>query len=342
MPTVPDDKDSEALLRTRLFLFAQLSLNCLGHREALKSSTAGCAHCIPRRLRLSIRPGSRAMLPLDPHALKIYIDGSALQNPGGAGGLAGIVVYPDDWNLPNERIFEIGYQATTNNRMELLACLKAFEWVRENAIALRVQRVQIITDSTYVYEGRDHATWWRQNGWRNASGKPVDNPDLWKEFLSARSKLRVRTDIVLTKGKASPVLRDVDRSAKSAAEQPWEIDRGFRSGKVGKSKLGGKGASTLFPAAGQEAVIHIYRSGVTGRDGYHVRFNLYSEQEKRFVAKHLTYTSAGLSAELHRHHCYRVRFNSDPKHPVIEVILEEVTDPTKLTLTEQKHEFPKS
>ncbi len=55
-----------------------------------------------------------------PHALKIYIDGSALQNPGGAGGLAGIVVYPDDWNLPNEHIFEIGYQATTNQRMELL------------------------------------------------------------------------------------------------------------------------------------------------------------------------------------------------------------------------------
>jgi ribonuclease HI len=36
------------------------------------------------------------MLPRDPHALKIYIDGSALQNPGGSGGLAGIVVYPDD------------------------------------------------------------------------------------------------------------------------------------------------------------------------------------------------------------------------------------------------------
>jgi ribonuclease HI len=268
------------------------------------------------------------MLPLDPYALKIYIDGSALQNPGGAGGLAGIVVYPDDWNMPNQRIFEIGYQATTNQRMELLACLKAFEWIREDATVLRVQRVQIVTDSKYVYENRERATWWKQNGWRNASGKPVDNPDLWKEFLSARTKLRVRTDIVWQKGKQSPVLKEVDSSAKAASAQPWEIDRGFRSGKVGKSKLGGKVASTLFPAAGQEAVIHIYRSGVTGRDGHHVRFDLYSEQEKRFIAKHLAYTPAELSAELRRHHWYRVRFNCDPKHPIIEAILADVTPPS--------------
>lgn len=265
------------------------------------------------------------MIPLDPHALKIYIDGSALRNPGGAGGVAGIVVYPDDWNRPNERIFEIGYQETTNQRMELLACVKAFEWVRENAARLRVQRVQIVTDSKYVYEDRDRATWWSQNGWRNAAGKPVANPDLWKEFLSARSKLPVRTDIVWQPGKTSPVLKEVDRSAKAAAAQPWETDHGFRSGKVGRSKLGGKAASSLFPAVGQEAVIHIYRSGVTGRDAYHVRFDLYSEQEKRFVAKHLAYVSLELSAELHRHHCCRVRFNSDPKHPVIEEIVEEVT-----------------
>ena len=37
---------------------------------------------------------------LDPYALKIFIDGSALENPGGAGGVAGIVQYPDSWGRP--------------------------------------------------------------------------------------------------------------------------------------------------------------------------------------------------------------------------------------------------
>jgi ribonuclease HI len=45
----------------------------------------------------------------DPHALKLYVDGSALKNPGGPGGIAGIAEFPDRMNR------------TTNNRMELLA-----------------------------------------------------------------------------------------------------------------------------------------------------------------------------------------------------------------------------
>ncbi len=44
----------------------------------------------------------------DPHALKIYVDGSALENPGGPGGLAGIVEFPEDLNRENEVIFEDG------------------------------------------------------------------------------------------------------------------------------------------------------------------------------------------------------------------------------------------
>jgi ribonuclease HI len=264
------------------------------------------------------------VLVLDPHALKIYIDGSALDNPGGTGGIAAIVEYPQDWNRPNEQIFAFGYVETTNNRMELLACVKAFEYVREQGNSLRVQRVLIVTDSMYIYENHRYAQVWKDNGWKTSAGRPVENQDLWNQFLSLRRKLGVRTEIMWKKGKTSPLLKDVDKAAKGAADQPWEIDRGFRGGKVGKSKLGGRGASTLFSAQGQEAVIHVYRSGLAGKDGYKVFFDLYSEQESQFVAKHRAYTSAELAVDLHRHHLYKVWFNSDPKHPVIEAVIEEV------------------
>jgi ribonuclease HI len=86
-------------------------------------------------------------MSLDPHALKIYIDGSALRNPGGAGGVAAWIEFPMDWDRPDELLFQEGFQETTNNRMELLACIRAFEYVRDQGRGLGVERVQIVTDS---------------------------------------------------------------------------------------------------------------------------------------------------------------------------------------------------
>lgn len=87
---------------------------------------------------------------LDPHALKIYIDGSCLKNPGGASGFAERAEYPESWNRPDEVLFTTGFESSTNNRMELLACVTALEYVRDNSLA--VQRIQIVTDSRYVHD----------------------------------------------------------------------------------------------------------------------------------------------------------------------------------------------
>jgi ribonuclease HI len=57
---------------------------------------------------------------------------------------------------------------TTNNRMELTACIKALEWVRSPCI--------IYTDSQYVKKGI--TTWihrWKIRKYRN-----IKNSDLWK------------------------------------------------------------------------------------------------------------------------------------------------------------------
>ena len=208
--------------------------------------------------------------------------------------------------------------------MELRACLRALEWVRRNARALRISRVIVVTDSQYLHKYHRSAPYWKKQKWQSRDGNPIENPDLWREFLSLWAKLPVRTELAWSKGKRSDILKEVDRRAKAAAQRPMEIDRGFRGGKVARSKTKTRKASTLFPAHGQEAVINIYRKRLPGKTEDKIYFDLYSDEQKEFTDKHHAFTNAAIAADLHRSHCYRVRFNDDPKHPFIEAILCEV------------------
>lgn len=131
-------------------------------------------------------------------------------------------------------------------------------------------------------------------------------------------------------GKSAPILKEVDRRAKAAAKQPTNVDRGFRGGKVSRSKTPGKSASTLFSARGQEAVINVYRKTLAGKAEDKIYFDLFSEDRAEFTAKYHAFTAALIAHELHRSHRYRVRFNDNPKHPIIECILSEATVNTKI------------
>jgi ribonuclease HI len=263
----------------------------------------------------------------DPHALKIYIDGSALKNPGGAGGIAAWLEFPIDWNKPDAQLFQEGFEETTNNRMELLACIRAFEFVREQGRELGVERVQIVTDSKYVHDCFFLADKWRKNGWRSLDGRPVENRDFWKRLLSVRSKVTVRTELKWMPGKMSSILKSVDKAAKTAASQPWKTDRGFKGGKVGRLKGGSRRAAPLFPAKGQHSVIRIYRSRLVGSD-HKIYFEVWDPQLNETVEKASAFASAEVAVDLHRHHSYRVLFNANPKYPIIERIIEEVEIPT--------------
>jgi ribonuclease HI len=263
-------------------------------------------------------------MSLDPHALKIYVDGSALDNPGGAGGFAAWVEFPIDWHRPNELLFQRGFQETTNQRMELLACIRAFEHIAATRFDSTVQRIQIVTDSKYVHDHFFLADRWRKNGWRNLDGKPIENRDLWKRLLSVRSKVRVRTEVEWMLGKKSQILRTVDKSAKAASAEPWHIDRGFKSGKIGRSITKTKKSASMFQASGQEATIRIYRTTLLGRADHKIYFNVFSEASGQFDDKAYGYCSPEVAVDLHRHHIYRVRFNANPKYPIIERIVDEL------------------
>lgn len=263
-------------------------------------------------------------VPLDPHALKLYTDGSCLMHSGRSGGISVWVEYPCSWNRPDEELVQIGYEESTNNRMELEACIWAHRWILDNAPGLKVSRIQVVTDSQYIRDNLHRAPYWRNNKWRNLQGRPIENVDLWKELLSVRSRVRLRVDVVWTLGKQNAILKAVDKSAKLAAKgYPAATDFGLRSGKIGRSKNAVKGAAPLYNAAGQEERIRVYQSIAQRGEENKVKFQVFDETRGDFFEKYTAYTTPDNGALLHRGHNYRVRFNRNANYPQIEVVLAE-------------------
>ena len=113
--------------------------------------------------------------------IKIYTDGSCLSNPGN-GGWAAII------NINGEiKKISGNEKNTTNNRMELMAPIKALKYTNSK------DPIEIFTDSKYVMDGiTEYIKKWKVNGWKTASKKPVKNSDLWKQLdaLSAQHSIR--------------------------------------------------------------------------------------------------------------------------------------------------------
>ncbi len=101
----------------------------------------------------------------------IWTDGACSGNPG-PGGWGAVLRF-------NGTTKELsgGEAQTTNNRMELLAAIRALE-----ALTRRCA-VNIHTDSQYVRGGvTGWIRGWKKNGWKTADKKPVKNQDLWQEL----------------------------------------------------------------------------------------------------------------------------------------------------------------
>ena len=101
----------------------------------------------------------------------IWTDGACSGNPGPGGW--GVLI--KNKNLSQK--FNGGEPNTTNNRMELMAVIKALENVKFNS------KIKIYTDSKYVKDGITR--WiitWKNKNWKTSSNKDVKNRDLWEKL----------------------------------------------------------------------------------------------------------------------------------------------------------------
>ncbi len=109
--------------------------------------------------------------------VEIYTDGACRGNPG-PGGWGVLMRYKG-----HEKTLYGGEPHTTNNRMELMAAIKALEALK------RPSRVRLTTDSEYVKKGIvEWISGWKKRGWKTAGRKAVKNADLWQELDALASR----------------------------------------------------------------------------------------------------------------------------------------------------------
>lgn len=105
--------------------------------------------------------------------IKIYTDGACKGNPGPGG--YGVVLLSGD----RRKELSGGFRKTTNNRMEMTACIEGLRSLKRPCI------VDLTSDSGYVVNAMEKG-WvkrWRSKGWNLSPGKPAKNSDLWKLLL---------------------------------------------------------------------------------------------------------------------------------------------------------------
>ena len=113
----------------------------------------------------------------------IYTDGACINNPGPGG--YGVVIK----NGKKTEELSGGYRMTTNNRMELMACI-----VGLSALKKPSSSVILFSDSKYVVDGisKGWAKGWQSNGWMRTKTVSAINPDLWEQLLELCGKHDVR------------------------------------------------------------------------------------------------------------------------------------------------------
>jgi ribonuclease HI len=138
--------------------------------------------------------------------VQIYTDGACSPNPG-PGGWAALLR-----SGSNEREISGSERATTNNRMEMTAAIRALQSLK------RPCQVELYTDSEYLQRGiTEWLPGWERRGWRRSGGK-LANSELWQELAEAMKPHQVRWQWL--RGHAGhPENERVDRAARRARSE---------------------------------------------------------------------------------------------------------------------------
>jgi len=142
--------------------------------------------------------------------INVYTDGSCLGNPGNGG-----------WAFLIEEEKDIRYRAgfeknTTNNQMELIAAIKALEFLN------KYNDITINTDSNYVKEGITNWIFnWKKNNWKTSTKQLVKNRELWERLDNLCEKKNISWCWVKAHN-TSEFNNQVDELAREAAESLTE------------------------------------------------------------------------------------------------------------------------
>ncbi|MBN3520646.1 ribonuclease HI [Algoriphagus lutimaris] len=139
--------------------------------------------------------------------ITIYTDGAAKGNPG-PGGYGAVLLFNNKGEILRKELSE-GFRLTTNNRMELLAVIRALQALKVTGIPVR-----IFSDSKYVVDAIEKGWLW---GWQKKGFKDKKNPDLWLRYIPLH--LKYKPKFIWVKGHAgNPENERCDQLAVAAAE----------------------------------------------------------------------------------------------------------------------------
>lgn len=139
--------------------------------------------------------------------VQIYTDGACRGNPG-PGGWGALLRYGS-----HEKIIYGAEAHTTNNRMELMAAIRALASLKASC------KIELYTDSQYVQKGiTEWLKGWKKRDWKKADKKPIKNADLWQTLDHEVSRHEVSWHWV--KGHSGhPENELVDRTANQAIDE---------------------------------------------------------------------------------------------------------------------------
>ena len=116
---------------------------------------------------------------------QIWTDGACKGNPG-PGGRVVYLKYKDRKYADREHELYGSELDTTNNRMEMMAVIKALEFFKSP------WPIELYVDSQYVKKGlTEWLPGWLKRNWKNSANKPVKNKDLWLQLLEQSKRHQI-------------------------------------------------------------------------------------------------------------------------------------------------------
>ena len=260
------------------------------------------------------------------NALVIYTDGS-LYPKGRTGGFGILFLHYDDVGneIVSDNYTAPSLKGTTSQRMELETCVTALKRAPTMDCYGQVNSVVTRTDSRYVSDNYMSAlTYWRTHKWCNRSGRPVDNADLWKQFVRYYNTIQKPVNIEWVKGHGTGRAKDpynvaADKLAKDSAKSP--ISRSAYRSSVRRKTSPRRTEVGSIKMHGQQLRIRVietlwmkvqkvwkYRCEVVSKDSpYYQNIDwLFSKEQLRDG------------------HYYEVQLNDDTKNPTIVDMLREL------------------